>query len=292
MNTQYLLRKNTFDCREEIVLSEIEYLECKESKIKLSAIFSIEEKYHIILNNYLDFEKSVLNISLLNEINSVGDYQEFYEFKSELNTKIINILTSIRLYVDTIETHVSEIINDKEIKILVKSYKSEEYEDKFHYRFMEAFRNYIQHSGLAVHRFSLNSRWNQDWTKREISIEIYAQKYLLDSKFKALILNEMADEIDLKECIRSYIDSMGVIHSKIRNLVSSTIDTARSNVELMHSRYIKEYDGSGISLSINKISKNEDFESVPILLEWDDIRINLQKKYKVPTYHSNVCIIS
>ncbi|HZF71171.1 hypothetical protein [Sulfuricurvum sp.] len=292
MNTQYVLRTNTFDCSEEIVLSEIEYLECKESKIKLSEMFSIEEKYHIIINNYSDFEKSVLNISLLNEINRGGYYQEFYEFKSELNTKIINILTSTRLYIDSLETHVSEIFNDKKIKELVKSYKYQEYDEKIHYRFMEAFRNYLQHSGMAVHRLSLAGRWKEDKSKREMYIDIYAQKDLLDAKFKASVLDEITNEIDLKEYIRNYIDSIGVIHSKIRDLVSSTIDNARNNLELMHTRYQEQYKVNTVSLSIIQLENNKNVETIPILLEWDDIRKNLQKRYYVPTHHSNVSIIS
>lgn len=292
MDKKFVLRTNTFDCSEEIVLMEDEFQQCKSSKNKLSTMFSIEEKFHIIVNNYTDFEKSVLNISLLTEINRGGYYQEFYEFKSELNTKIINILTSIRLYMDSIETHVQEILQNEEIKLLVKSYKSEEYDEKFQYRFMEAFRNYLQHSGTAVHKLSLNGKWKDDRTKREQFIELHAQKQQLDSKFKASVLNEMPDEIDVKDCVRSYIDSVGIIHSKVRNLLSSVIDEARENLENMHTRYKQQYDVKTVSLSVIYFENGEKNEEVPILLEWDDIRIKLQKKYIVPTYHSNVSIIS
>lgn len=292
MDKKFVLRTNTFDCSEEIFLTEDEYISCKSSKDKLSAMFLIEEKYHIIVNNYTDFEKSVINISLLTEINRGRYYQEFYEFKSELNTKIINILTSIRLYMDSIETHVQEILQDEKIKPLVKSYKSEEYDEKFQYRFMEAFRNYLQHSGTAVHRLSLNGKWKEDRTRREQFIELHAQKELLDSKFKASVLNEMPDEIDVKDCVRSYIDSVGIIHSKIRKLLLSIIDAARENLENMHTLYKQQYDVNTISLSVIYFGNGEKKEEVPILLEWDDIRINLQKKYIVPTYHSNVSIVS
>lgn len=292
MNKKFVLRTNTFDCSEEIGLTEDEYITCKSSKDKLSVMFSIEEKYHIIVNNYIDFEKSVLNISLLTEINRGGYYQEFYEFKSELNTKIINILTSIRLYMDSIETHVQDILQDEKIKPLIKSYKSEEYDEKFQYRFMEAFRNYLQHSGTAVHRLSLKGKWKDDRTKREQFIELHAQKELLDSKFKASVLNEMPDEIDIKDCVRSYIDSVGIIHSKIRKLLLSAVDSARNDLENLHSRYKQQYDVNTVSLSIVYFENDEKKENIPILLEWDDIRINLQKKYTVPTYHSNVSIVS
>jgi len=292
MEKRFVLRTNTFDCCEEILLTEDEFQQCKSSKDKLSTMFAIEEKFHIIVNNYIDFEKSVLNISLLTEINRGGYYQEFYEFKSELNTKIINILTSIRLYMDSIETHVQEILHDEKIKPLVKSYKSEEYDTKFQYRFMEAFRNYLQHSGTAVHRLSLKGSWNEDRTRRNQFIELHAQKEFLDSKFKASILKEMPDEIDVKDCVRNYIDSVGIIHSKIRKLVLSEIDAARENLENMHTRYKQQYDVNTVSLSVIYFENGEKHEEVPILLEWDDVRIKLQKKYIVPTHHSNVSIVS
>ena len=58
---RYVLRKAVIGNVPEIGISESEYLEFQKARNTLSNALEIEEKYEIVISNYLDFEQEILN---------------------------------------------------------------------------------------------------------------------------------------------------------------------------------------------------------------------------------------
>ena len=68
-----------------------------------------EEKYEVILGNFEDLEKEIVNKSVELMLYRPREYADFRYYKATLNKRLINLLTAARLYIDHI------IFNPKDI---------------------------------------------------------------------------------------------------------------------------------------------------------------------------------
>jgi hypothetical protein len=91
---------------------------------------------------------------------------------------------------------------------------------------------------------------------------------------------EIPDRIDLKITTRSYIESISAIHSSIREIISDSVADARSIIDNAYQRYEQIYDGNLVGLSIYRNDEARIVESIPLVRDWDDIRVQLQARNK------------
>lgn len=270
----------------EIEISQEKFEELKYAKNCLSAALAIEEKYELLLTNYLDLEKECLNVAVNYMVKHLKGYEDFFDIRLVFNRKIVNLLTSTKLYADQIQQHVKVCVpHNEEIGKIVKSLFSAEYDSFFEYRFMEALRNYVQHRGLAVHSASLGGKridHSENW-ELEYKTSIFAHKLEVesDSAFKKQIIQEMPEKIDLMNASRVYIESISKIHNEIRNIVNDNVEKSRSTILNIVNEYKEINNGKSIGLhvvcSIPKEPIDEVLEKFPLVLEWDDIRLSLVK---------------
>lgn len=283
---KYMLRKGVFGNIPEIEISEAEYFELQKARNILSNALAIEEKYEIVITNYLDFEKEILNTAANYMIRDHLDYSDFFTVRLNLNVKLVNLLTAVRLYVDQLNQDIAECFPDNpDMKDEVKRLFSKEYDANHCYRFMEALRNYVQHRGIPVHWTEQGFRWTslEDDGLLEYSIELASQRDYLeeDCKMKRSVLSEMDEKVDLKLATRSYIESISRVHNSARNMIAEPTISSRKLIEDSLRRYSKEYSESIVGLSACKIDDHEEIASIPLLLDWDNIRINLQKRNRM-----------
>jgi len=278
-----MLRKMVLGNVPEIEISEAEYFELQKARNILSNALAIEEKYEIVITNYLDFEKEILNITANYMIRDHIDYSDFFKVRLNLNVKLVNLLTAVRLYVDQLNQDIAECFPDNpKMKDDVKELFTKEHDENCCYRFMEALRNYVQHRGIPVHWTQQSFRWTslEDNGLLEYSIELASQRDCLeeDCKMKRSVLSEMGEKVDLKLATRSYIESISRVHDLARNMIADPTISSRKLIEDARRRYSKEYSESLVGLSACKIENHEEIASIPLLLDWDNIRIDLQKR--------------
>lgn len=269
----------------EIEISESEYYALQKARNILSNALEIEEKYEIVISNYLDFEQEILNATTKYMIREHLDYSDFFEVRLGFNIRLVNLLTAVRLYVDQLNQNVTECLNgNKKAKDDVKKLFSKEYDENLYYRFMEALRNYVQHRGIPVHWTQQNSRWTSldDDGMIEYSIELASQRIYLeeDKKMKKSVLAEIDDKVDLKAATRCYVESISRVHDAERGMISDAIDCSRKLIEEAHRKYAQEYTDSLVGLSACKLDGHKQISSIPLLLDWDDVRVSLQKRNK------------
>lgn len=268
---------------EEVELQQKEFEDLKRAKSCLSEALAIEEKYELLVSNYLDLEKERLILMSEYLIYNNKDYNSFFSIELAFNKRIINLLTSTKLYMDSVHQHAKICVPHKSIESVksidqeINDKKSLEYDHCFEYRFMEAFRNHVQHKGLSVNSIRIQ-RMSKD------SIKIFAHKVEVarDTKFKKLVLEEMPDKVELIQTARIYIESINRIHLYVRELVSSDLNSARSLMENYINKYGNPDSSSGTVLQVASYISEGDIskpvEQFPLLLDWDDIRINLISK--------------
>src|SRR4051794_1941786 len=101
---------------------------------------------------------------------------------------------------------------------------------------------------------------------------------LANREFKPRVLNEMPQDVDLKVAVRRYVDSLSHIHAWVREYIERVSD-ARRVVEIAHASY--KSAGATDVLGLSAVALAHDGvtheSSVPLLLEWDDIRIRMTK---------------
>lgn len=271
----------------ELSIEEDRYNSLKQARHCLSAALAIEEKYELLLSNYLDLEKECLSITSDYMVRSSTDYSGFFDIRLAFNKRVVNLLTSTKLYIDQIQQHVKACLPDREdIGNEVKALFSAEYDKNFEYRFMEALRNYVQHRGLAVHSTFLGGQWtsHEEDGELEYKTRLFTHKAEVDSDsaFKKQVSKEMQEKVDLIHATRVYVGSISKIHCQIRTLVTPSSQNSR-NLILESINAYEAINGSkpiGLNAikSIPKEPIDETIEKFPLLLEWDDIRLDLIKK--------------
>ena len=92
-----------FGSHPEIEITQARFDEIKQAKNCLFAALSIEEKYELLLSNYLDLEKEYLNITSNYMVRDLKGYEDFFDIRLLFNRKIVNLLTSAKLYIDQIQ---------------------------------------------------------------------------------------------------------------------------------------------------------------------------------------------
>ena len=280
---KYILRKVVLGKVPEIEITSEEYAKLKTAKNILSNALAIEETYEIVIRGYIDFERQILDTITIHMVRNPFDYKDFFEERLGLNIRLLNLLTACRLYIDKLPQNVRECIpNVSDSNEIVKKFRSKEYDGNKEYRFMEALRNYAQHRGIPVHWAQGCSRWTslEDDGLMEYSIELASLRSKLekDSEFKKEILDEMEEKVDLIVATRSYIESLSNVHESVRITIDESVTTARKLIEGACSRYASVNSGNVLGLSACKKSNCRLIDPIPLLLDWDDVRVKLQQQ--------------
>lgn len=173
---KYILKIHALEKYPEIDLEKSQYDSIKRAREVLSNGLAMEEKYEILISNYLEFEKEIFEHAAQLMVRSPYDYEDFFQVRMSFNRRLVNLLTAARLYVDQLYRHVKAAIPDMQnVKKNIESMFSKEYDKKLEYRFMEALRNYVQHRGIPVHWIEQNSSSDDSGEERQLiySVELY-----------------------------------------------------------------------------------------------------------------------
>jgi len=258
-------------------ITEAEFLSLKHSRLILNAAFTFEENYDLLVGNYLEFENSALSLTTSAMARQLNEYHEVFELRAELNRRAVNFLSSARLYVDQLLQRVKECGGNKED---VKTRRSAEYDNFFEYRFMEALRNHVQHSGSAVHSSYVDASWIPPGklSRQEFALKAFTHKCFLalDPTFKPPVLKECPEKVDTLGATRRYLESLNAVHEFARCSIEKSIAEARSSFEDAIKKYVAFTGESPIGLTAYASSDRDPInEKFPIFLDWDDVRIKL-----------------
>jgi|TARA_R100001224_G_scaffold33244_2_gene18684 hypothetical protein len=251
----------------------------------LEGALAIEEKYDLLFSNYLDLEREGLHYATECMVKGSLGHVGFADAIQSINRRVVNLLTSARLYIDHVQQNIKLCVNNENIKSLF----SEQYDSVFEYRFMEALRNYVQHCGLSVHKVTTPMKWTSQDESAQLEfgfIAFSSRDIFQDSgKFKASILEEMPEKVEIFSSTRSYVAAISSIHESIRQIISVNVDAARSELESAINDYKAINSGDAVGLMAIKYepdtpSPKRVIEKFPVLLSWDDTRISLSIKNK------------
>ena len=255
MTVEYCLFKPTYDFN--LIITKEQYCRLIEVKQYLVSMLKVEEKLNLLIENYLELEKDILNVSFNKMISTIysTDWTLAIGDIHLINRRIINFLTTSKLYLDQISHDIKEISSDPSLPLKVEKLRNTEYDNVQGYRVIEALRNYVQHRGLPVHILTLNMSKVGNLSKHVITPFLKVDELKKDGKFKATVLKELEelnDKVDIKQNIRQYIKSITRIHSSIRELLSENVQRWEEEFISTYEEFSKEY-GETESLGIGEI---------------------------------------
>ena len=281
---KYVVKYGTKDGSPELDLCEFEYRKVAAAKHSLVSAFDAEQKYDCLLSNYIEFEKDATSLMIDGIVKRPAGYRGAYELRRRMNIRMLNFLSSARMYVDHIKHDAKECMNgcDK-TKDEVSRFFSVQFDSNKYYRFMEGLRNHTQHFGLPVHWTLDGSQWSMSEGRkslRESTFEFFADvEQLAEAKIvKSRILAEFSDKIDLKLAARSYIESLSHANERIREHLDPRINDAREQIECVVQRYGELGDQRKTALFAYELVDGKIVGQVSLNSEWEKVRVAMRKE--------------
>lgn len=210
------------------------YRSLAEAVSVLDHLRETEEKYTAVLENYFEFElcllQETLRILIFSE--NLGEVP-----KHLASRRLINVLTAVRLFLDSLPQHANEIFaSDPEKREQVSKAPAIAYDSSLSYRLMEALRNYSQHQSLPVHNWKVQNKVipsashgyrDPDFIDVSVTPALDLGKLATSRKFKKGILKELHDDnLELKPHVRMYIEKLGEIQETLRLAARGHEDSA------------------------------------------------------------------
>lgn len=211
---KYKITKNVFGFPGFIEIDADEYKTIKAARDNLFEVLFLEEKLDLVSENYNEFETELLSIASKNMIFSNIDYSSITNDRILITRRIMNLLSSGRMYIDQSNHHLTNIYGANHPNLeLINSEKHILYDQKMGYRVIEALRNYVQHRGIPIHNFiqEMHRIENKPFSQLQFRVVPLLRISDLeeDKKFKMTVLDELKniqtnDEIDMTLNSRIY----------------------------------------------------------------------------------------
>lgn len=215
----------------EVTQSEFE--EITTAKAKVVTFVAIEEKFDLVIENYADYERDLLEVSLQRLLSpgNLGDYDRTRGHSHAVARRLVNLLSAARLYLDQVAHDLITVYGpDSPAAARMKEARKKEYDDRLAYRVMEKLRNHVQHRGMPIWGISYPSSWDEPPRRLRFSVAPILDLPALreDPEFNRDIVRELegkGEQILLTPLVREYIEGLGVVHEALR--AATTGDSSR-----------------------------------------------------------------
>lgn len=282
MTIQYILEQRIVGPRLQRSISEERYKELARAREILSEAFGFEQRYELLLGNFISMELAMTEIGLRAKIEPQYQYSNFAEYLEKANRHVVNLLTAMRGYADQVVQDFKCLEPETPFSSLADAELRKVFERSPDYRFAYALRNHVQHKATAIHDFEANDDRRGDANDWVEAVKFYANKVVLgaDKDFKARVLAEQPEKIDVRRRIRRSVYEVGAAHLALRKAVEGHIVLARNTVENAIHDYKEAGAESVIGLSARRVGDGD--ADIPLFLDWDDVRLELVTKNASP----------
>lgn len=254
----YVIKKAVLNKVPELSISAERFEELVVAREGISETLGMEEKFNLLLENYVEFEDCLLHSTVEMVVFIPLDWDDFIEHRHEFNRRTLNLLSAGRLLLDQLRHHMSSLFgsDSAERERLEESIRSAK-QDHLGFRAVEALRNYVQHRDLPIQGFSQpNWRTGVDAeAERRATVTplVSLTKLSEDRKFSKRILAELQevgrDSIDLKPLIREWVACLAGIHAVARELVGESIQQWDSAVNAAINEYKRNHGEDVLGLA-------------------------------------------
>lgn len=252
--TRYVLCRYAIGQRGEIEITEGEYLSLAADINTLVEVSDVEEKFNAFIDNYFELERSLLEESLRAMVYQNYRADDLLSPRNTINRRIINFLTSVKLYLDSYPQHTNRLLAGDALEHLKRA-PSRAYDNSLAYRVMEALRNYSQHEAFSIHGWTVSHRRdtsvepNVHWSTVNPALDLAALAKA--ERFKRAVLKELqaaGGPLALKPFVRDYIERLGAVHGEFRTATKAFTTEALGRLKAAVDRFVTAFPGSSFSV--------------------------------------------
>jgi hypothetical protein len=233
----YALRSMRGEFRQFVITEEL-FNDVRAANTGLITVLGLEEKFDFILANYTEYEGELLRIALDKMVWGERDWSTYRQAKHTVNRRIVNLLSTSRLYIDQVHHDVTGISGPDAVAS-VRAAASAEYDSRLEYRVMEALRNHVQHRDVPVHELTLPLLIDADTDpitlRHSVAPLLDARRLAADTGFKASVLRELrerGDTVPLTPFIREYLASLSRVHAVVRRVTDGVVEEWEQHVNV------------------------------------------------------------
>jgi hypothetical protein len=201
-----------------IPLSEDEYQRIARAKDGVIALIGIEQKFDLLLENYVEYENELLGLAVRQEVFHNLDYASFQNEALAVVRRLSNLLSAARLYIDQVKHDLSSIFGKHhEIIDAINKKCSEEYDAALGYRLMETLRNVMQHRSVSGLQLKYATSSSERGARTRV-VPVLKVASLREGGIKASVHKEIAGKemASVTEHVRQYIEGISRIHHAVR----------------------------------------------------------------------------
>lgn len=229
---EYGLAKMVISSTAWVPIEPTDYDSIREAKAGLLEGLSLEEKWDLVVENYLELETTLLDASARHMILGGDDYRSFQLERATFNRRIVNLLTAGRTYIDHAPQHVDRVLgSDSPDSQAFRAKFKEQYDARLGYRAIDALRNYVQHRGFPVHSWGFNAKWLDPpaYTKSRHTahVNVRPDELRSDGMYKKSVLAELeaiGDRVDLMPLTRDYLEGLWVVQHFARSILRGQLE--------------------------------------------------------------------
>lgn len=259
-----------------------------EAKAALLECLFIEEKFDLLIENYLELERTLLECALGYLAAPLLDNHRADTDRAVFNRRLVNLLSSARTYADQVrDKHVPRILPDASAAA-VKAAFSKEYDDRLGYRAMDALRNHALHFDAPVHLVNYPSKRVERQSDVVLAFNINpclrTEDLRRNPKFKRPVLKELesrGESVDLKPLVRQYVEGLWAVHVQIRDVVAPLIREWEATLELAKTTFLSggNDERSAFLLAAVVLRDDDTHEaSISLAAKFNDYRRFLEAK--------------
>ena len=156
---KYMLGAGVIGPHPYVDLLQNEFEVLRKSRSILVTAQGSEEKFRLVLENLWEYEETRLQLALRTP-EMPTEYDPFWDGVFLLNRRLINLLTTCRMYIDQTISDFGRLTGDRG-DIQIKELFSRQYDDRLGYRVMETLRNYAQHESFPITSAQYYSGWEK-----------------------------------------------------------------------------------------------------------------------------------
>ena len=229
---RYAITRLAAGQHEIIPISQEEFIRIKKAKACYLVVLGIEEKLDIFLENYAEFERELLSLTLRRSVFQDFDWHGLMDDIQATNRRLANLLMSLRLYTDQIKRNVATLFGrhgQKRRDILDALDKQRQ--SSFGLRVLDELRNHIQHRDLPIRHLTHHIGRSGDTASPRIryrikpSLQVAALRE--DQQFDREILRaleEKGETVPVTQFVREGVEATCRFHEHLRDLIAIDIE--------------------------------------------------------------------
>ncbi len=273
--------------RDFVEISREEFDQAKLAKRNLFRVLAIEDKFDLVLANYTEFERELLDLALQQMVYFDDSWSSGHFDIYRVNRRLANLLSAAKLYTDQVK-HDAATLDSAEVSLaqLLDQRFSSEYDAKLGYRVMEALRNYTQHRSLPVHQLDYPSSWEPQDVPTSLVFRVVPNVSVAelreDDKVKAAVLADLkaiGELVPLTPLVRDYLEGLSAVHEEFRALTAQDVANWEAILHRIQDRGARQLEGNKNFLILAQLDESgHSFDEDVIFEEFMNHRKELVRK--------------